>query len=461
MTASHPERGGSRLLAMARALEEGSLTAEAVVEAALERWQDRQKTDGPVFIRLDESKVRTAARAMDALRRAGRAPSPFAGIPFSVKDLFDVAGEVTTAGSIILKDRPAARADAPVIANLKAAGMVPFGRTNMTEFAYSGLGLNIHYGTPASIWDRTTRRAPGGSSSGAAISVAADLVPLALGSDTGGSCRVPAAFNRIAGLKPSHGRLSGKGIFPLAPSFDDPGPLAANAADLILGLRLMEAGPEASLDMPPAPAPGELTLAVPPDSHLAMQELDPAVAAAFETSLKALSTAGVRIVEASLPEVDIRVCGALSAFEAWQVHGDLLADGADRYDPRVRRRLEGASRVRAEQAMALKRIRADMTAAFQRQTAEAGVQAWVLPTAPILPPPLSMLETDMDFHDRMNLLSLRNTFMVNFLDGCALSLPAPGEDPVGMMLMTPHGHDYRLIALALEVESILADRDDS
>ncbi len=456
MTASHPERGRSRILSLAQALEAGTVSAEALIDEALARWQDRRDADGPVFIRLDEDRVRAAARQADMLRRAGRAPSPLAGIPFSVKDLFDVTGEVTTAGSVILRERAPATADAPAVARLKATGLVPFGRTNMTEFAYSGLGLNAHHGTPASVWDRETRRAPGGSSSGAALSVAAGLVPLALGSDTGGSCRVPAAFNRIAGFKPSHGRLACEGMFPLAPSFDDPGPLAATVEDLILGFRLMAAGLEASLALPPAPAAGEITLATLPDAHLALQDLEPAVAAAFEAALAALSAAGVRLLEIPLPEADIRVCGALSAFEAWQVHKGLMARHADRYDPRVRRRLEGAARVQADQAEDLSQIRTEMVTAFRHLATAADVQAWLMPTTPILPPPLAMLEADMDVHDRMNLLSLRNTFMGNFLDGCAVSLPAPADAPVGLMLLAPHGCDHKLLSLALAVDAILA-----
>jgi aspartyl-tRNA(Asn)/glutamyl-tRNA(Gln) amidotransferase subunit A len=451
----HHAAEGLCLRELAEALEDGRIRAEALAEATLAGIAGQAAAGtGPAFVHVDETAVRVAARAADEARRKGRAPSPFCGIPFSVKDLFDVAGEVTTAGSVILRDRPPARRDAPVVAALRRAGLIPCGRTNMTEFAYSGLGLNAHHGTPAAVTSGDEPLAPGGSSSGAAISVAAGIVPLALGSDTGGSCRVPAAFNRIAGFKPSHGRLPGDGLFPLAPSFDDPGPLAACVADLAAGLALMEGRPDAALRPLPVPAPGALRLAV-PRRGLALEDLEPAVAEGFERALDRLSAAGVRLIEADMPMPDIRICGALSAHEAWGVHRDLMARKAHLYDPRVRRRLEAAARVRDDQARELARIRAEMIAAFRLATARTEVQAWLLPTTPLLPPPLAALEADMDRHDRCNLMSLRNTFMGNFLDACAVSLPAPGPAASGIMLMAPHGADDLLLACAAAVEDIL------
>ena len=193
------------------------------MEQALAAISDPSGEGSRAFIKVDAEGARAAADYQDQLRRRGRAPSSFAGIPISVKDLFDLAGEVTTAGSMVLKDSAPALVDAPAIAALKSAGMVVLGRTNMTEFAYSGVGLNPHYGTPRSAFDRKTGRIPGGSSAGAAVAVADGMCALSIGSDTGGSCRIPAAYNGIVGYKPSTGRVSTRGAYPLSPRFDSSG----------------------------------------------------------------------------------------------------------------------------------------------------------------------------------------------------------------------------------------------
>jgi len=313
MTTGRNSRSG--ILELARALQDDALSAVTLVEETLGRIADPAGEGARCFVLVDAENAREAAKEIDAQRRAGRSPSPFAGIPFSVKDLFDVRGQVTTAGSKILRDGPPASADAPVVARLKRAGFISVGRTNMTEFAYSGVGLNPHHGTPASIWDRKTRRIPGGSSSGAGVSVAEGVTPLALGTDTGGSCRVPAAYNGTVGFKPTHGALPSEGIWPLAPSFDVAGPFTRTVTDAALAFD-----------------------GIPQD--LVLDDLDPPVAEAFEKALSALSRAGVQLVEirnVSMPR--IREHGIIAASEAWSIHADLLRRHADAYDPRVRWRL--------------------------------------------------------------------------------------------------------------------------
>lgn len=218
------------LHSLAAALESGKTTARKLVEDSLERIADPAGEGERVFIKVDAGGARTSADFQDGLRKVGRAPSIFSGIPFSVKDLFDLAGEVTTAGSKVLRTAAPATRDAVAIARLKSAGFVVLGRTNMTEFAYFGVGLNPHYGTPRIPFDRSVGRIPGGSSSGAAVAIADQMCALSIGTDTGGSCRIPAAYAGIVGFKPSAQRVPTQGAFPLSSSFDSVGPLANSVA---------------------------------------------------------------------------------------------------------------------------------------------------------------------------------------------------------------------------------------
>jgi len=441
----------SEILDLARDLETGSRTARSLVEEALARIADPAGEGARSFVLVDGDGARRAADHVDALRRAGRAPSPFAGIPFSVKDLFDVRGQVTTAGSKLLRTAPPAEKDAPVVAELRRAGLVSVGRTNMTEFAYSGVGLNPHYGTPASVWDRRTRRIPGGSSSGAGVSVAEGTTPLALGTDTGGSCRVPAAYNGTVGFKPTHDALPSKGIWPLAPGFDVAGPLARTVTDAAIAFDLMKGR---TPRLPPGRAPSTIILGIPQD--MVLEDLDPPVAEAFGKALSALSGAGVRLVEIrghAMPR--IREHGIIAASEAWSVHAEMLRRHGDAYDPRVRWRLSMGADIAPEQLAATRRVRAEMIAAFS--TSCTACDAWVLPTVPNLPPPISALEDDESYAG-LNFLALRNTFVANFLDACAISLPATpaGAPPVGFSIMAPAGRDRDLLVTAAAAERILS-----
>ena len=214
----------------AAALATGATTSRELIETSLARIADPGGEGARAFIKVHAAQARAMADAADALRRVGRAPGPYAGIPVSVKDLFDIAGEPTPAGSVVLADAPPAKANAPLIQRMLDAGFIPVGRTNMTEFAFSGLGINPHHGTPRSPWDRATGRIPGGSSSGAAVSVADGMAFAGLGTDTGGSCRVPAAMCGIVGYKPTSRRVPITGVLPLAPSLDSVGPLARSVA---------------------------------------------------------------------------------------------------------------------------------------------------------------------------------------------------------------------------------------
>ena len=284
----------------AQALADGSTTSRALVEECLARIADPDGEGARAFIKVHAEQARAMADAMDALRRVGRAPSRYAGIPISLKDLFDIAGEPTPAGSRALADAPPAAAHAPVVQRMLAAGFVPMGRTNMTEFAFSGLGINPHYGTPRSPWDRAAGRIPGGSSSGTAVSVSDGMAVAGLGTDTGGSCRIPAAFCGIVGYKPTARRVPITGVLPLAPSLDSVGPLAPSVAccaviDAVLaGETPIAAGAGRRLT-------GCAWRCRKPSCSM---DMDATVAAAFDRALSTLSRAGARIVHMRVSEFD-------------------------------------------------------------------------------------------------------------------------------------------------------------
>ncbi|MFN7305814.1 MAG: amidase family protein, partial [Acetobacteraceae bacterium] len=249
------------ILEAATALAAGRTTSAALVEEALARIADPAGEGRRAFMVVHGDTARATASAMDALRKAGRAPSPYAGIPISVKDLYDEAGITSRSGSVVLQGAAPAKLDAPTVQRLRRAGFVVIGRTNMVEFAFSGLGVNPHYGTPKSPWDRATGRLPGGSSSGAVVAVADGMGWVGLGTDTGGSCRIPAALCGVVGWKPTAKRVPITGILPLSPSLDSAGPLARSVADCALIDGFM-AGEEAPT--PPAPpAMQSLTFALP------------------------------------------------------------------------------------------------------------------------------------------------------------------------------------------------------
>jgi aspartyl-tRNA(Asn)/glutamyl-tRNA(Gln) amidotransferase subunit A len=439
--------------ALVRDLEEGRVTARALVEQSLERIADPAGEGASTFLAVHTEAARAAADFVDGLRRSGRQPSRFAGIPMSLKDLFDEAGEVTKAGSVILADAAPASVDAPAVRRLKALGFISVGRTNMTEFAYSGVGLNSHYGQPHAVWDRATGRIPGGSSAGAAVSVADGMAALGLGTDTGGSCRIPAGFNGIVGYKSSAGRVPTAGVFPLSQSFDSVGPLARSvgccaAADAIM-----------AEDWDGVIATREATtLRFGILRSVVLDDLQPEVAAGFEAALARLGKAGVGFIDVALPELaelpQINAGGGIVAAEAFAIHRDRIASDAERFDQRVVKRIAAGGRLSADQLIATRRRRAELIAAAER--IYAGLDGLIMPTTPNLPAPIAALD-DPDEYVRINLRCLRNTFIGNFLDACAITLPVnpAGEPPVGLMIMAPHGHDRQLFAAAGAVEAVL------
>ena len=440
------------------ALEAGRTTARALVEDCLARIADPAGEGARAFVAVYADQARAGADAMDLLRRAGRLPSRLAGIPVSLKALFDVAGEPTHAGSRALDDAPPAREHAASVARLLGAGMVPVGRTTMTEFAFSGLGINPHFGTPRAPWDRgpdlmSGGRIPGGSSSGSAVSVADGMALMGLGTDTGGSCRIPAAFCGIVGYKPTARRVPLTGTMPLSPTLDSIGPLAADVASCALVDAIL-AG-EAPCRPEPFPLAG-LRLAVPEGALL--EGMDTAVAAAFERALGRLGQAGAQIAHVRFPQfaeiAEANRMGGFAAAEAHAWHRALLDRRWDDYDPRIRRRIAAGGDMSAADLLDLLAARPRIRASMDRAT--LSYDALALPTVPIVPPRLADLENEAEY-GRINALVLRNTSLANFLDRCAISLPMHrvGEPPAGLMLMGETGGDTRLFGVAAAVEKAL------
>ena len=439
-------------------LAAGRTTSLQLTEAALARAQDPAGEGARVFTQLDVERARAAAQASDTLRAAGMVRSPLEGVPVSVKDLFDVAGQVTTAGSAVLKGAAPAQRNAPVIDRLIAAGAVIVGRTNMTEFAFSGLGLNPHYGTPKNPWDRegaSGGRIPGGSSSGAAVSVTDGMAVVGIGSDTGGSVRIPSALCGLTGFKPTQRRVPTAGTLPLSTSLDSIGPLAASVRDcaIVDAILAGEAVPAATQQ----PLQGA-RLAIP--TTLALDGMDATVAAAFERACARLHDAGAHLLRIDVPEFAelgaLHARGTLAAAEAWAWHRALLAEHEAAYDRRVASRIRGAQAMGAADYIDLQQARRRWIAQVEARIAP--YDALLMPTVPIVAPPIADLQASDDAYTAANGLILRNCTFINFLDGCALSLPChrPGEAPVGLMLAGPAMADARILALGAAVEPLLA-----
>ncbi|MBR1136274.1 MULTISPECIES: amidase [Bradyrhizobium] len=448
MTVSNPT-----LATLADDLAAGRTTSRKLVEACLTRIADPAGEGQRAFIHVDKEAALSAADGMDALRKAGAAPSPYAGIPVSIKDLFDIKGQVTRAGSRALEDSAPAEADAPAVARLRRAGFVVIGRTNMTEFAYSGIGINPHYGTPKSAWKRDVGYVPGGSSSGAAVSVVDRMAYGALGTDTGGSCRIPAAFNGITGFKPTQARVPLDGGVPLSTTLDSFGPLANTVAccavlDSVLAY-------EPIRPLAPRPVKG-LRLAVP--TTVVLDELDVEVAETFERALETLAKQGALIERIEFPEfLDVGLIGMKGGFaaaESYAWHRFLLTAKGDVYDPRVSVRIMRGEAITVPDYIEMLNARRSLVARAAARIAP--YDALVMPTTANAPPKIADLADDQAFA-RENIRALRNCTFINMIDGCAISLPAHrhGDVPVGLMLAQSGGNDRKLLEIAAGVEGVV------
>jgi len=385
------------------------------------------------------------------------AARPMAGLAVSVKDLFDIAGDTTAAGSLVLADAQPAAQDCPAVARLKAAGAAILARTNMTEFAFSGVGINPHFGTPANPADPVTPRIPGGSSSGAAVSVATGAAFAGLGSDTGGSIRIPAALCGIVGFKNTAVLTPAEGALPLSSTLDTVCAMTRSVRDAVLVHEILSG---CIVTLSNVPLAG-YRLAVARTSML--DGLDATVALAFERSIKALRDAGADVQEITLSEIRdlgaIQATGGFSAAESYAWHRRLIERKGQAYDPRVRTRIERGAAMKAHEYIELVNHRGDWIARVQ--AALRGFDAVLSPTVPIVAPPIAEVapgaERDEAFF-RVNAQLLRNTSVVNMLDGCAISIPchAPGELPSGLMIWQSAMHDDTVLNIALQAQSVLA-----
>ncbi|MES2402651.1 MAG: amidase [Pseudomonadota bacterium] len=386
---------------------------------------------------------------------ASEVQGPLSGIPFSVKDLFDIAGQPTKAGSTVLADAPPAAANCPAVARLLAAGGVLAGRTNMVEFAFSGVGINPHYGTPVNPADSTVDLIPGGSSSGAAVSVATGAALIGLGSDTGGSIRIPAALCGLVGFKSTARLVPTEGALPLSTTLDTVSAITRSVRDAITVHEVLAAR--------------RVTLAGKPLSSCRfavartwmLDGVDATVGTAFERTLALLQEAGAEIEYITLEEIGelatINGTGGLSAAESFAWHRKLIAAHEGDYDQRVAFRiLKGASMSAADYIDLLAARKAWIS---RMESQLEGYDAVLSPTVPIVAPPIASLADDTEFF-RVNGLLLRNTAVVNMLDGCAISLPChvAGELPVGLMIWQSAMKDDAVLDLALQVEALLQAR---
>ncbi|KAB2672339.1 amidase [Ochrobactrum sp. LMG 5442] len=423
------------------------------LESILSRLEARAGNER-VFSKVYAQQARAEADAADARLRDGRAVGPLDGRIVSIKDLFDVAGEPTLAGSVIRRDAAPATRDAAIVRRLREAGAVIVGKTHMTEFAFTPVGLNPHYGEPGNAIDPT--RIPGGSSSGAAVSAAEGTSEIAIGSDTGGSVRIPAALNGLVGLKPTARRVPLDGAFPLAPSLDSVGPLTRTVADAILTDAIM-AGETPVL--PEALSLKGLRIALPKGYLLA--DMEPEVAKHFEATVALLEKAGAVIADLEVDDLIQRLreatrVGSIAGIEASHVHASTwLGDPDANVDLRVKRPLAVRVKVPMETYRGIMETRAALVREMDERL--SGFDMFVTPATPIVAPTIASVSNDEAEYDRVEGLLLRDTQVGNQFDLCSITVPMPGMTlPTGFMLTARGGTDKRLLAAALSVEKLLS-----
>ncbi len=422
------------------------------LQAALAKIDDPKGEGARACLTVYRDAARAAAEAADARARNHVTLGPLDGAIITIKDLFDVAGEVTRAGSKVIAahGKPAA-VDAPAIHRLRAAGAVIVAKTNMTEFAFSGIGANPHYGTPGNPTDRT--RIPGGSTSGGAIAVGDHMCEITIGSDTGGSTRVPAALCGIVGFKPSKWRIPTTGAFPLSSTLDSIGPMARTVSGCFKADAIM-AG-EAPHPFEPAPLAG---LRIGLSQGLPLDNLDETVGQRFAVALDSLKKAGARLSDEKMSLIDdvapVNAKGGLVPPESVAVHGARVEQYGDQIDPNIRLRVDRARAISAGTYLEMIEARTRLVKAMDLRLADLDVIA--MPTCPIVAPTIAEVEAP-DVWSRKNAMVLRNTSLGNFFDLTAISLPIPGSGlPVGLMLMARNGQDHRLFRIAAAIERLWA-----
>jgi aspartyl-tRNA(Asn)/glutamyl-tRNA(Gln) amidotransferase subunit A len=421
------------------------------------------KADGEgsrAFTRVYEEAARTRAEFLDGTQAQSDENLPLAGIPISIKDLFDIAGEPTLAGSRVLKDALPATEDAEIVQRLRKAGGIIIGKTNMTEFAFSGLGLNPHYGTPASPWQRDKRRIPGGSSSGAGISVADNMAIAAIGTDTGGSIRIPAAICGLVGFKPTAATVPQRGMLPLSHSFDSIGPIARDVgtcASIYSVLSGQRQHPLAPLAL------SSIRLGV--VKNVVLEKLDAQVTKTYAAALSACRRPAFACrIWPVLPVLDRQsvysVHGGIVVAEAYAWHEKLFAERSHLYDPRVASRVAHGRHVSAADYRALQDERTGLIKQWEIEI--ASVDAVIMPTIPIVPPTIEEAGDEKNYN-RLDRLILRNPTIGNLMNGCSITLPCheASDAPVGLMLIAREGHDHELLRIAKMLEQVLPQRQSA
>ncbi len=433
-------------------LATGRVSCSTLVNGCLDAIADPRGEGKRAFLRVAADAARQTAAEFDA---GGYKRGPLAGLPISIKDLLDVAGERTLAGSVVLANSEPKARDAVVVERLKRSGAVIVGRTNMTEFAFSALGLNPHYGTPRNPYDRATGRIPGGSSSGAAVSVTDGMAYAAIGSDTGGSVRIPAALCGLVGFKPTARRVPTEGAYPLSSTLDSLGPLAPTVEccalmDAVLADEELPRGGEHEL--------AGLRLGV--LQGYVIERLEKPVADAFDAALSLLSSLGAKVTEVRFASLDripaANQGGGFVAAEAYAWHRSLMEDHSAEYDPRVLTRILRGARQSAADYIDLLQTRRQCI--LEASSSFEGYDAVLLPTLACTAPALAELEASDQAYVEANALILRNPSIINFLDGCALSIPCqlPGEAPVGLMVAGLAGQDRKILSAGAAIEAALA-----
>ncbi|MEQ8246318.1 MAG: amidase family protein [Alphaproteobacteria bacterium] len=438
-----------------RALQTGALDAVEVTAFFLERIA---ATDNrAVYTTVTAERARTEAEAAAQRLKRGNSRGPLDGVPISWKDLFDIAGTITTCGSALYRNNPPATADAAAVAHAAATGMVALGKVGLPEFAFSGLGLNPHFGTPINPHDTATPRAPGGSSGGSGVCVAAGLAPVSIGTDTGGSVRVPAAYNGLVGYKSSEGHIGKRGLAALSPTLDTIGPLARSVEDCILLERVLRGRkPEA---MAAAPLEGA-TLVVP--TNVVFDDVEDAIVANFDAAIENLARAGVRIRRERVPLLDevlvlTQQHGLLAWAEGWHTMRHIL-EGPDytKMDFRVWHDLSLGKKMTADDLLHVLEGHRRLRAALADVLGPDALLA--MPTTKNTAPAIADLEASWHTFNSHNWLALANTNLGNILGVCALTIPSgtnANAMPTGFMVYAPGGEDERLLALGLSIESVL------
>lgn len=439
---------------LSKQLRSGKVDAVELIEEVLANIASCD--DQAIFIDLLSDRARSEAKAARRRLKAGKSLSLLDGVPIGWKDLFDIEGRVTTAASVVLKTNPPAAKDATLVAASKAGGMISIGTLNMTEFAYSGIGLNPHYGTPRNPNDMKVHRSPGGSSSASGVVVAKGLLPVAIGTDTGGSIRIPASFNGVVGYKSSTGHYAMDGVFPLSRTLDTVGPLAQTVEDCVLVDAILRGLAEPKIKAMSVKG----RVFVVPD-NIMFDGIEPAVATNFEATLKRLSKAGGKIVHKKFSVFEsildlIKTTGNVVGAEALHVHyARVNGPDAARMDQRVVKRIKQAEHMTAVDLVEVMLRRKELITQCDAFIGEAIV---VCPTTPHVAMPIAPLEANMDEFFRVNAKTLRNTMLGNFLDWCGLAIPNGADRdgmPTGFLLSAQHGRDAAVLSSGLALEKMI------